>query len=130
MNTKESLQNQIKELEEKKKPLEKELRKLYQQEEEEVNNKIKRCEALQDKFSLDELIYSAHSRCECGAGMAYPKGVGIRGSWVCGDILLGRALPASNPDSKVHSGSLPFAFYEIKSEQQPSANGATTRPAE
>jgi hypothetical protein len=46
----------------------------------------------------------------------------------CSDILTGRAL-MKDPECKVlHSGKMPFAFYEIKSEDQPSANGATTRP--
>jgi hypothetical protein len=83
---------------------------------------------MKDAFTLDELIFAARARCDCGVGLAYPKGIGIRGSWFCSDILLGRALPKSNPGSKGHIDELPFSFYEIKSENQPSEGGATTRP--
>lgn len=78
------------------------------------------------------LVYAAHSRCPCGAGLAYDPCledessvfVGpASGYWDCSAILLGTA------DQNVkHTDKLPFAFYEIKSEGQPSANGATTRP--
>lgn len=76
-------------------------------------------------FTLDELRFAAGARCTgCQLGLAYPKDVGFRGSWTCSGILLGSALH----DATKHD-SLPFMFYEIKSEDQPSANGATTRPA-
>lgn len=80
----------------------------------------------------ERLVYAAHARCPCGAGMAYDpigedKGspfVGpLSGYWDCSAILLGAADTAVK-----HEARLPFAFYEIKSELQPSANGATTRP--
>lgn len=74
------------------------------------------------------LVYAATARCPCGAGLAYERGAGLRGSWDCSDILTGRAVPAGQPDSATHTDRLPFTFYEIKSEDQPSANGATTRP--
>lgn len=80
------------------------------------------------KYTDDELRYSAYSRCECGAGLAYPKDCGINHYWDCADILTGRAIPADKEGAKQHAGQLPFMFYEIKSEDQPSANGATTRP--
>ncbi len=77
-----------------------------------------------------KLIYAATSRCPCGAGLAYDpaaKGEGVwRGPsyWDCSAILLGTA------DKGVqHTDKLPFAFYEIKAEGQPSAQGATTRPS-
>lgn len=80
------------------------------------------------KFTDDELRYSATARCPCGAGLAYPKGVDLRDwracSWDCADILTGRAVPGH----RTHTDRLPFAFHEIKSELQPSANGASTRP--
>lgn len=75
-----------------------------------------------------EIIYAATARCQCGAGLAYPKGIGAHGSWDCSDILTGRAAPKGREDSKLHSDRYPFVFYEIKSENQPSQNGATTRP--
>lgn len=74
------------------------------------------------------LVYAATARCPCGAGLAYPKGMGPDGRWDCSDILAGRAIPSGQPGSVQHTGLLPFTFYEVKSETQPSANGATTRP--
>lgn len=75
-------------------------------------------------FPLEALRFAAFARCQCAAGLAYPKGCGPRESWVCSDILRGIAAPDTT-----HDEPKPFAFYEIKSEDQPSANGATTRPA-
>lgn len=76
-----------------------------------------------DKFEPAELIYAARERCSCGCGMAYPKDVGVQGAWYCSAILLGQAEAGT-----AHSSPLPFMFYEVKSEQQPSVRGATTRP--
>lgn len=79
-----------------------------------------------DAFLDDELVYAAHARCKCGAGVAYAKGIGPGGEfagWFCSQVLTGR-----NRDMDNHEGMLPFAFYQIKSEDQPSANGVTTRP--
>jgi hypothetical protein len=73
--------------------------------------------------TVDDLIYSAFHRCPCGAGMAYHRHANIQGNWDCSKILLGTADP-----SITHSAQLPFLFYEITSENQPSANGNTTRP--
>lgn len=90
----------------------------------------------------ERLCYAATSRCPCGAGLAYDpfgasgghpeKGendspfVGVlSGYWDCSAILLGTQAP---PPMK-HTDQLPFSFYEIKSENQPSAHGATTRPS-
>jgi hypothetical protein len=92
-------------------------------------------------FTDDKLIYSAYARCPCGAGLAYPKDPTVRqcrawnpdtpflhwDHWDCSDILTGRAVPKGQERAKTHTGQLPFAFYEIKSENQPSANGANTR---
>lgn len=79
-----------------------------------------------------DLTWAATARCPCGAGLAYdescqsegPMKWPYNGYWDCSDILLDRAKPAP----AVHTGTLPFAYYEIKSAGQPSANGATTRP--
>lgn len=76
-------------------------------------------------YTAADLIFAATSRCPCGAGLAYPRDAGMHGAWDCSAILTGTAAT----DVK-HTAELPFAFYEIKSEQQPSANGATTRPEE
>ena len=74
------------------------------------------------------LVYAATSRCPCGAGLAYIRrgesGDPIEGFWDCSAILLGTA----DKDAR-HTAQLPFVFYEIKSEAQPSAEGATTRPS-
>lgn len=74
-------------------------------------------------FALAELRYSAFARCPCGAGLAYPTAFSMHGWWDCAAILTGTADRAAK-----HTDKLPFAFYEVKSEDQPSANGATTRP--
>jgi len=80
-------------------------------------------------YTDDQLIYAAYARCECGAGLAYPEDADpFKGYWDCSDILTGRAIPKDEPGAVKHSGRYPFIFYEIKSEKQPSANGATTRP--
>ena len=73
-----------------------------------------------------DLIYAAYSRCPCGAGMAYR--VGAKPStdewaWDCSNIIKGCA-----DESVGHTAIFPFVFWEVKSENQPSANGATTRP--
>lgn len=79
------------------------------------------------------LIYAATKRCLCGAGLAYEpggeSGRPIQGYWDCSAILLGEAIPTGEPGSVQHVDRLPFTFYEIKSEQQPSAQGQTTRPS-
>jgi len=80
------------------------------------------------KNSARKMTYAATARCPCGAGLAYDDtcvGSPFRGPsyWDCSEILLGTA------DKTVqHTAKLPFVFYEIKSENQPSAKGATTRP--
>lgn len=92
-------------------------------------------------FTDEQLRYAAYSRCPCGAGLAYPKDPTVRqfkewmddspfllwDHWDCSDILTGRAIPNDQDGSKMHCDKYPFAFYEIKSEDQPSVNGATTR---
>lgn len=83
-----------------------------------------------------ELLYAAAARCACGAGLAYaPSDPGapslpFKGpsAWECSDILTDRAIRSGQPGAKVHDEPAPFMFYEIKSENQPSAQGATTRP--
>ncbi len=127
METKEIIQNKIDNLKSQLEPLEKELNNIYERTSDETDAKIKLCEQLKDKFNEDELIFSAEARCQCGAGLAYAKTTSPRGSWYCSDMLLGNALPKSDVNSKTHDASFPFAFYNIKSDNQPSANGATTR---
>lgn len=99
-------------------------------------------EALLNRPLNDRLIYAAHLRCNCGAGMAYdPAGKGDPTSplmlerrgprqWECSDILRFKTYPADRQrvvKAMTHTAPLPFAFYEVESETQPSAGGATTR---
>lgn len=87
-------------------------------------------------FKDSELIYAATARCECGAGLAYPPNAEPEEDsvfkywdyWDCSAILKGEAIPQDQEGAVKHIGKLPFTFYEIKSENQPSANGVTTRP--
>jgi hypothetical protein len=77
------------------------------------------------------LVYAAHNRCPCGAGLAYEKPADpFKGAWDCSAILLGEAIPSGEAGAVQHTALLPFVFYEIKSENQPSAGGASTRPKE
>jgi hypothetical protein len=76
------------------------------------------------KMPLEErLVYSAFAVCAvCKSGLAYDRYLAEpNGSWRCSRDLLGLNMGIPHP-------SLPFAFYDIKSENQPSANGQTTRP--
>jgi hypothetical protein len=87
--------------------------------------------ALRAQPLASRLVYAAVARCPCGAGLAYDpvsEGEGVfRGPsyWDCSAILTGEADP-----TVTHTGRLPFAFYEIKAEGQPSAYGQTTRPSD
>lgn len=97
---------------------------------------------LRSKPLNERLTYAAHARCDCGAGMAYdPAAKGDPNSplmlerqgpkqWECSDILRFNTYTADEQmavKAATHTSPLPFAFYEVKSENQPSANGATTR---
>lgn len=103
--------------------------KLAEREHQRYVREAEAAEAKADAGTLTDadLVYAAHSRCVCGAGMAYPKGIGAHGFWDCSDILTGRAIPHGEPGAKQHEARLPFVFYELKSERQPSVGGATTR---
>lgn len=79
--------------------------------------------ARQGKTVPEDLKYSATSRCCCGAGLAFVMDMNIHGHWDCSAILLGVASSGAK-----HTAQMPFAYYNIKCEGQPSANGATTRP--
>lgn len=74
-------------------------------------------------FTDEDLTYAAGARCDkCKAGLAHPKNCSGFHQWTCSAVLKGIG------DDKGHS-AFPFAFYEIKSEGQPSAYGSTTRPS-
>jgi hypothetical protein len=83
---------------------------------------------LLQKPLAQRLIFAAWNRCPCGAGLAYDPAFEHQGRyWDCSAILLGTAIASGQPGAVTHTDQLPFAFYEVKSENQPSANGATTR---
>ena len=83
-----------------------------------------------EQLTEQDLLYAAYNRCPCGAGLAYVREGAdpFKGYWDCSDILLGRAKPKTDPAHVQHTAQLPFIFYEVLSEDQPSAQGATTRP--
>lgn len=117
---KQEIQDKIEALQAELKPLQEKLREIDTQEANSCEAKVKACYAMKDKFTPDELRYSREAKCECGAGLAYPKATGLQeGAWHCSAILTGVA------DKKVlHTGRLPFSMYEVKSEN----DNQTTRP--
>lgn len=130
MSRKDELQQQIEAFEKQIEPLEEELNQLIVSERKIAQQRILLANQGRGDFKLDELTFAAFSRCDCGAGLAYPPNAGLWGSWMCSDILLGRAIPANKEGAKTHIDGYPFSMYEIKSENQTSANGMTTRPSE
>lgn len=88
-----------------------------------VGERLKLADLGKGDFTLYELLFASCSRCVCGAGMAYPEGIGMHGAWYCSAILRGQSESGTT-----HTPSHPFAFYKIKSEAQPSQSGMTTRP--
>jgi len=81
-------------------------------------------EAPDRAVTADDLVWAATARCKCGAGYVYPNFTrSPQGHWFCSASILGTA-----PAGSEHDCAKPFAFWSIKSDQQPSANGATTRP--
>jgi hypothetical protein len=81
-------------------------------------------------YTDEDLIYASTLRCPCGAGMAYVRGAKPGDYWDCSAILKGEAIPSGQPGSVTHEARLPFVFYKVKSEEQPSAQGMTTRPCD
>ncbi len=78
----------------------------------------------QDHLTPDDLTYAATSCCKCGAGLACVSDSDPGASWACSVVLL-----TAIDDKEKHDGGFPYSMYNIKEEFQPSANGATTRPA-
>jgi hypothetical protein len=98
----------------------------HQQKRQDFATRWKEFEAGGAPFTDADLRYAAHTRCkECQAGLAYPKDAGMHHHWDCSRVLKGEVVRA---EWDKHP-AFPFVFYEIKSEGQPSACGATTRPA-
>lgn len=91
---------------------------------ESTEQRLKQAEAGKGDFTVYDLLFAAKFRCVCGAGMAYPEGIGTHGAWYCSAILVGQAAPGTE-----HTPAHPFCFYEVKSEGQDSQRGATTRPS-
>ena len=80
--------------------------------------------ARRDKL-LKRLVFSAKTRCQCGAGMAYDPRA-RQPVWDCSAILLGDALVAGEHGACDHSS--PCQYFEVTSERSLVASGATTRP--
>ncbi len=74
-------------------------------------------------FTDDELTYSREALCPCGHGLAYPKGCSPHHYWDCSAILKG-----VEDKSVKHTGQLPFAFYDVKSEQGTQTTRGVFRP--
>lgn len=124
MTRKEIVQNQIKHFEDLLKPLKDELTSIYNAEAEEVDRRISLARRGMGDFTLDELRFSATARCECGAGFAYPVNISFyAGAWECSAILMGKA-----DRNVLHSGCMPFASHEVRSESQSILGNITTRP--
>jgi hypothetical protein len=87
----------------------------------------KRAESGKPPFTEAELLYAATARCKCGAGFAYPDMPFAQGFWACSALLISGDRTAD--EAAKHDPAMPFMFWEVKSESQPSAYGATTRPA-
>lgn len=130
MNEKQQLEKDIAELEAQLKVKTDRLYEILHGEAQEIEEHISM--AKRGIYAFDErtLRFAATARCVCGAGMAYPKGATMHGAWHCSAILTGKAASRFEEGAKSHSSPMPFAFYEVKSENQPSANGQTTRPKE
>lgn len=81
-------------------------------------------EAPDRDVTADDLVWAATARCKCGAGYVYPNFThSPHGHWLCSAYILGTA-----PVGSEHDCAKPFAFWKIKSDRQPSAGGASTRP--
>ncbi len=94
-------------------------------------------------FTDLELLYAATSRCQCGAGLAYPldheAAMKIR-AWVCSAVLKGETTEGAADvalSSRVFGGesqgkhdSYDWAFYKVREETSVNNDGGhTTRPA-
>ena len=125
MSEKEEIKKEIEILENQIKPLKEKLEAIRKKEGNWITGRLQDCWKGVGHFNENELLFSATAKCVCGGGLAYPTNqYNISGYWDCANVLTG------NADFKKKHDRFPFAFYAIKSEMQPSANGATTRPIE
>lgn len=99
------------------------INEFHRQQDDSANARWERFDKNHEAYTDEELIYSATSRCEkCKSGLAYPKNCPSNArQWTCSSVL-------KNIGTDKGHGAYPFSFYEIKSENQPSAQGQTTRP--
>lgn len=70
--------------------------------------------AKQKKFAFkkEDLIFALTANCRgCQQRLAYPRNIGMFGSWYCSAILLGTAEIGTT-----HDNEYPFTMYEIKSD--------------
>ncbi len=74
----------------------------------------------------DGLLFSATARCKCGAGLCYRERDRRADAWECAAGMAALMRGDTACPFAEHQ-AFPFAFYEIKSENQPSACGQTTR---
>ena len=94
----------------------------FKEKDEQFKARWKEFDEHRQPFTDDELRYSAYDRCKkCNAGLAYPIDCGGHHQWTCSNVLKDIGT------DKGHDAFL-FIMYSIKSEDQPSCNGNTTRP--
>lgn len=79
-------------------------------------------------FNDTQLVYTATSRCKCGAGLAYPRdqreAMKLRG-WACSKVLRGE----TGPEDKGQHEIFDWAFFKIREESSINNQGAhSTRP--
>lgn len=101
------LNRQIIDLENKIAPLYEEKEAIYLQRQAEVQAKLAACLNGEYAFKPEELRFATSATCTCGAKLAYPKGIGMYGSWYCSDVLLDR-----NADQE-HIEPIPFLESNI-----------------
>lgn len=98
-----------------------------------IKQKLQQRRFNHNNLKESDITYSSTARCCCGAGLAYVKGChkikGADTAWDCSDILMNRAIEKGKEGSQKHSDLYPFAFWDIKSENQYNHSGGklTTR---
>jgi len=97
------------------------IKEYFEQKDKSFEERWKRFDRNIEFFKDEDLIYSAFVCCKkCGSGMAYPKDCGPFHQWTCSNVLKGIGTDNGHE-------ILPFSMYDVLSENQPSAYGATTR---
>lgn len=84
---------------------------------------LEHLQTLSEQPILERLVFTATHRCKCGAGLAYdPVNPWSHERWCCSEQLLGTEVKGA-----LHTLPIPFAFWDVMSEQSPQARGRTTR---